>query len=187
LGAKNRIIFKIIYLASLVLGFSVLFSCVQSQDDMRPPVAAIGMMDDSLLNFNRQVVKEESQAIADFILRYHWKMTTTQTGLRWMIYKKGKGNPARKGDIVSILYNVHLLNGDLIFSTDPLNPFKFEIGKRKVPIGLEEGVMLMKTGDKAKLIVPSHLAFGLIGDLDKVPERAILVYDVEICQIKQLN
>lgn len=154
---------------------------------MQPPVESIGMMDDSLLNFNRQVVQDESQEIADFILRYHWKMTTTQTGLRYMIYKSGTGHTAKKGDVVSILYNVHLLNGDLVFSTDPLNPFKFEIGKRRVPIGLEEGVMMMKTGEKAKLIVPSHLAFGLIGDLDKVPNRAILVYDVEICQIKQLN
>lgn len=145
------------------------------------------MMDDTLLNYNKQVVREESLEIEDFINRYHWKMNTTQTGLRYMIYKNGKGPYARKGDLVSIKYNVRLLNGDLVYKSDSLAPFKFEIGKRKVANGLEEGVMLMKPGDIAKLVVPSHLAFGLIGDMDKIPNRAILVYDVEICYINKPN
>ena len=62
----------------------------------------IHTMDDTLLNFNRQVVVEENQEIDDFIQRYHWNMNKTQTGLRWMIYKNGKGNAVRKGDIACI-------------------------------------------------------------------------------------
>jgi len=38
----------------------------------------------------------------------------------------------------------------------------------------------MRQGDRAKLIVPSHLAFGLLGDLKKIPAGATLVYDIEI-------
>ena len=60
-----------------------------------------------------------------------------------------------------------------------------ELGKAEVESGLEEGILLMKVGDKAKLVIPSHLAFGLLGDENKIPKRATLIYDVELVEIKQ--
>ena len=53
-----------------------------------------------------------------------------------------------------------------------------------VESGLEEGILLMKTGGKAKFILPPHLAYGLPGDGKKIPARAILVYDVELLSIQ---
>jgi FKBP-type peptidyl-prolyl cis-trans isomerase len=181
LEAKISVFQSIAIFLTFSMSLMSMISCNQSakrSDTMQ----TIGMMDDTLLNYNQQVVQNERQAIEDFIMRYQWKMKTTSTGLWYMIYKNGKGPSAKKGDIVSIFYSVHLLNGELVFKTDSVIPFKFEIGKGKVPNGLEEGVMLMKPGDKAKLIVPSHLAFGLAGDMDKIPNRAILLYDVEMGQ-----
>jgi FKBP-type peptidyl-prolyl cis-trans isomerase len=46
--------------------------------------------------------------------------------------------------------------------------------------GLDEAMQLLKVGDRAKLILPSHLAFGLVGDDNCVPRKAILIYDVQI-------
>jgi FKBP-type peptidyl-prolyl cis-trans isomerase FkpA len=140
-------------------------------------------LEDSVAEYNHQVVKDEIQEIDDFIRRYRWEMKQTQTGLRYFIYHPGNGPEAKVGDNVAIKYKVTLLNGDLVFRSDTAALFTFEIGKRNVISGLEEGVMLMKNGSRAKLIVPSHLAFGLLGDLEKIPARAVLVYDVELCKI----
>ena len=41
-----------------------------------------------------------------------------------------------------------------------------------------------KVGDKAKLIVPSHLGHGLLGDFDKVPPMRSLVIDIKLIGIK---
>lgn len=184
--AKVGINSSILLLATILSGVLFLFSCGRSPEKV-PVSGPVDMMDDTLINYNKELVRNESQEIADFIRRYRLTMKTSQTGLRYMIYKHGKGDTAEKGDFVTIKYSVHLLNGDVVFQTDSLESFTFEIGRRKVPNGLEEGIMLMKPGEKAKLIVPSHLAYGLIGDLDKVPNRAILVYDVEICVITRPN
>jgi len=170
--------------------FSAIMLCsagITSCSDSPGPVQTtnhLRMLDDSLLNFNHDVVVAESQEIDDFISRYHWNMNKSQTGLRWMVYKKGKGTAARQGDIAFIKYSVHGINGDLLYRSDSLKPFDFETGKAKVPNGLEEGVLFMRTGDCAKLIVPSHLAFGLLGDMDKIKSRQTLVYDVELCDVK---
>ena len=42
----------------------------------------------------------------------------------------------------------------------------------------------MSIGDQAKLILPSHLAHGLLGDLDKIPPQSILLIDIQLNTIK---
>jgi FKBP-type peptidyl-prolyl cis-trans isomerase len=145
------------------------------------------MMDDTLIQYNKQILSSEDEEIEDFVHRYHWKVTTTPTGLRYMIYKEGNGIKAGKGKIVTILYTLKKINGDLIYTADPGHPCEFELGKHAVSNGLEEGVLYLKTGDRAKLILPSHLAYGLLGDLNKIPMRTILVYDVEVIAVKEKN
>lgn len=124
------------------------------------------------------------QEIDDFINRYHWEMTRTETGLRYMIYNAGKGPFVKKGDLVELKYKISLLNGDVVGSSESSSTLSVEIGKRNVVSGLEEGLMFMNKGTHAKLIVPSHLAYGLLGDMAKIPARAALVIDVELCSVR---
>ncbi|MEI7724360.1 MAG: FKBP-type peptidyl-prolyl cis-trans isomerase [Bacteroidota bacterium] len=167
-------------------GVIFLASCTETSTNTSQDTS-LKSMEDSAVSFNHEIVQSEIQEIDDFILRYHWEMTKTQTGLRYMIYKKGDGTGAKPGDIVAIKYKVTLLTGDLVYQTDSVKLLNFEVGKRNVVSGLEEGIMLMQRGSRAKLIVPSHLAFGLLGDMSKIPARAALVCDVELCAINPLK
>jgi FKBP-type peptidyl-prolyl cis-trans isomerase FkpA len=167
----------------LVLILVMLSSCRESSKPSKS-TRHLSMMSDSLVNYNRGVVLTEDQQIEDFIARYGWKMKQTGTGLRYLIYKKGDGVKALKGKIAVIGYKLHLLNGDLIYSSDKEGLKEFKIGYGGVESGVEEGILLMHVGDRAKFIVPSHLAFGLLGDQNKIPQRATLVYDIELVKIK---
>jgi FKBP-type peptidyl-prolyl cis-trans isomerase len=132
---------------------------------------------------NKQLIKTEDEEINNFIARYKWKMSTSGTGLRYNIYSSGNGKKAAPGSKVKINYVVRLINGDIIYSSEINGPREFIIGKSNAEPGLEEAVLLMRQGDRAKLIIPSHLAFGLHGDENKVPKRATLIYDLEILSI----
>ena len=57
------------------------------------------------------------------------------------------------------------------------------MGKGGVESGLEMAVLLMKDGQKGKFILPPHLGHGLIGDNDKIPPLAILVFDIELLAV----
>jgi FKBP-type peptidyl-prolyl cis-trans isomerase FkpA len=142
-------------------------------------------LEDSVVAFNHELVRTEMQEIDDYIQRYHWLMKKTHTGLRYMIYKKGQGPVVKAGDYVALKFKINLLNGDLVYVSDSVSLFSFEVGKGSMVSGLEEGVLLMKKGDCAKLIVPSHLAYGFLGDMAKIPTRATLVYDLELCAVNQ--
>ena len=142
------------------------------------------MMDDTLLNYNKAIVRTEDQEIEDFIQRYGWKMIKTKTGLRYMIFRKGQGEMAVKGKKATIRYNIRLINGNLCYSSEQLGLKEFIIGQGGIESGAEEGILFMHVGDRAKFIVPSHLAFGLLGDQDKIPPQATLIYDIELLSLK---
>jgi len=175
--------FHNIALSVLLLFLTVLISC-NEQPQPTNSTSHLSMISDSLVNYNRGVVLTEDQQIDDFISRYGWKMNKTGTGLRYLIFKKGNGEVAKKGKVAVIRYSLHFLNGTLCYSSDENGPKEFKIGYGGVESGIEEGILLMHVGDRAKFIVPSHLAFGLLGDQNKIPQHATLVYDIELVKIK---
>jgi len=53
-----------------------------------------------------------------------------------------------------------------------------------VESGLHEVMKYLREGDRAVVIIPSHLAFGLLGDLDKVPPFSTVVYDIYLAEVE---
>ncbi|MBW6460166.1 MAG: FKBP-type peptidyl-prolyl cis-trans isomerase [Bacteroidales bacterium] len=138
---------------------------------------------DPLIKANQEAVRVEAGQIDDFIRRYGWNMESTETGIRYMITKSGSGAMTESGRRVELDYSLTLLNGDTVYTSAMDGPLVFQVGKGQVITGLEEAILLLRVGDKAKIIVPSHLAFGLIGDQDKIHHKASLVYDVELVRM----
>ena len=139
---------------------------------------------ESLEKVNRYLVRTESEEIENYIRRHNWSMEESGSGLRFWVYEKGEGTKAEKGMIAKLNYKTWLLDGTLIYSSDELGKKEFKIGKGGVESGLEEAIVMMHAGDKAKLVIPSHLAFGLLGDNNKIPPRSSVVYDIELISLK---
>jgi FKBP-type peptidyl-prolyl cis-trans isomerase len=138
---------------------------------------------ETLIKVNKYLVGQDADKIRKYIKRRDWDMKTTATGLWYMIYEKGKGTSARPDKAATIRYKVYLLDGTLCYTSEQLGSKKFTIGKGGVERGLEEGILLLHLGDKARFILPPHLAQGLTGDGNKIPPRSIILYEVELIQI----
>ncbi|HAJ99077.1 MAG TPA: peptidylprolyl isomerase [Bacteroidales bacterium] len=132
---------------------------------------------------NRILIESERQEIVDMIARHNWQMQESETGLWYQIYARGTGRRANPGDIAVIHYSISLATGDLIYSSNPQEPKQFRVGKGGVETGLEEGILKMSIGDKARFVLPSHLAHGVPGDGARIPARATIVYDVELLDL----
>ncbi|MBL4752971.1 MAG: FKBP-type peptidyl-prolyl cis-trans isomerase [Flavobacteriales bacterium] len=139
---------------------------------------------EALVGANKVRLKLERKKIDAYIKRRRWDMTETESGLRYFIYEHGDADmKPQKGQIAVIDYQVRLTNGTLCYSSDSTGTKGFEIGKGEIERGIDEGIMLLNKGDKAKFVLPSHLAHGLLGDEVKIPSHAILVYDVSLIDI----
>lgn len=171
----------------IVLILFVFFACNNDQQSKNHRQLSQDSINYRMMNANKILSESETENIKAYISRYHWQMKESGTGLRYLIYKEGKGKKAKIGNTVKINFKTSLLNGVTIYSSEETGPKEFELGKAQVETGLEEGILLLKVGDKAKFIIPSHLGFGLLGDQDKVPQKATLIYDVELISVENLK
>jgi len=109
----------------------------------------------------------------------------TESGLRYQIIQEGNGAAAEKGKTVSVHYKGQLADGTVFDSSYKRNqPIDFAIGVGQVIPGWDEGISLLKVGDKARLVIPSHLGYGSAGAGGVIPPDATLVFDVELMDVK---
>lgn len=136
------------------------------------------------IEMNKMVVSNEQTVITSFVEDNMLSMQRTETGLWYKIDVVGQGDPVKKDRVITIDYEVALLDGTICYSSDSTGYKSFLVGKGGVEPGLEEGVLLLNKGSEATFILPSHLAHGLMGDDEKIPPRAILRYEVKVIDIK---
>ena len=136
-----------------------------------------------LTKMNVARVGDESKKIDDFIARRSLKTKQTGTGLRFEISEHGKGATPELHDEIELKYKIFLLDGTLCYSSDSSGTIKFHLGEAEQVRGLEEAVMMMVPGDKARLVIPAHLAYGIAGDEIKIPPASALYYEIEILKV----
>ena len=126
------------------------------------------------------------------------KVKPTESGLYYIEIKKGNGAKAEKGKKVKVNYTGKLTNGT-VFDTSleseakksntfnekrPYEPIEFTLGNGEVIPGWDEGIGLMKVGGKAKLVIPSKIAYGEKGAGGVIRPFSTLVFEVELLGVK---
>lgn len=109
----------------------------------------------------------------------------TSSGLRYQIIQKGNGIQATKGVTVSVHYKGQLTDGTVFDSSyKRKEPIEFKLGMGQVIAGWDEGISLLRVGDKARFVIPSNLGYGNRGAGGAIPPNANLIFDVELVDIK---
>ncbi|MEZ4779162.1 MAG: peptidylprolyl isomerase [Flavobacteriaceae bacterium] len=109
----------------------------------------------------------------------------TESGLRYQIIQKGNGAQAEAGKTVAVHYKGMFADGgEFDNSYKRGNPIEFPVGMGNVIAGWDEGIQLLKVGDKARFVIPPHLAYGSRGAGGVIPPNATLVFDVELMNVK---
>lgn len=173
---------KVAYIALVAL----IFASCSTEVEMPVVEKPVEWTQDESVDLIKSFVEEEEGEIQAFLTRHDdWKMTTTGTGLRYFIYQKNEeGDSAKAGMTAQIKYDISLLDGTECYTSDSLGPESFKIDKSDVESGLHQGIKLMKVGERAKLIIPSPIALGLVGDLEKIPPMMTIIYDIELVGLK---
>jgi len=134
-------------------------------------------------------VNEREQLSISLYLEQHPELKklikTTETGLRYAIISTNeKGNYGNPGQTASLILNVSLLDGTPCYKTEEAYYDECPIDRNDRESGLNEVLKLMRVGETAKLILPNHLAHGMIGDLENIPPLAILLVTVELKELR---
>jgi FKBP-type peptidyl-prolyl cis-trans isomerase len=160
-----------------------MISCEGSDPTKQPIVITGDQMEDTLIVANKFLLEKDKEQIQSYIKRRNLNMQMTESGLWYEIYNKTNNKNVKSGDIVVYDYELSLLDGTICYNSDTSGKGKIKIGQSGKEFGLDEGLLMMKIGEKAIFIIPPYLAHGLIGDMEKIPARSTVVYDVEIIDI----
>jgi FKBP-type peptidyl-prolyl cis-trans isomerase len=97
------------------------------------------------------------------------------------------GDSIKWGRRVTILYKGYFLDGRLADQTPGHRPFDFKMGQEgQVIEGLRLALLHLKKGEKAKIILPSRLAFGSTGSTNgSIAPYTPLLYEVEVLDVKK--
>ena len=108
----------------------------------------------------------------------------TDSGLYYQITHKGNGKKAVAGQKVAVHYTGMLLDKSVFDSSHRRRePLQFTVGVGQVIQGWDEGILLLSEGDKARLVIPSELAYGSRGAGGVIPPNAPLIFDVELVSV----
>jgi FKBP-type peptidyl-prolyl cis-trans isomerase FkpA len=128
----------------------------------------------------------EQMVLRRFIEEEDIEVEPLEGGMYYIPVAEGAGKEIELGDLVTVHYEGKFLNGKYFDSTKKRNtPLEFVLGTEWYVIpGLEEGIELMKEGERAIFIIPSSLAFGEEGSSTGIiPPFTSVVFDVEVVKV----
>jgi FKBP-type peptidyl-prolyl cis-trans isomerase FkpA len=118
----------------------------------------------------------------------------TASGLYYVLVQQSEGISPEKTDFVNINFTGRLVDGTIFDTSDRslaiannierdklYGPFKFLLETMTIA-GLREGLLMMREGEIARIIIPSNLAFGQ-SRVGSIPPYSTLIYDVELLDV----
>jgi len=134
---------------------------------------------------NNKAMAEKAEADAKKALEdLKAGMQVTESGLYYKITKKTEGKAPKAGDNISVHYAGKLTNGTEFDSSFKRGePLEFPVGTGRVIKGLDEGILLLKEGETATLLIPPAMGYGERGAGGVIPPNAWLIFDVELVKV----
>ena len=108
----------------------------------------------------------------------------TPKGVQIETLKEGTGASPKETDTVKVHYKGTLIDGTEFDSSYKRNePISFPLNR--VIAGWTDGVHQMRVGGKARLVIPSELAYGEQGSPPVIPPNSTLIFEIELLDIEK--
>ncbi len=127
---------------------------------------------------------QENALLQEYLKNENIKVKPTKSGLYIIPLINGKGEKAETTNKATIHYQGNLINGQILGSSiNKDEPLTFTIGNGEVIKAWDEAIQNMRIGDKVKIIVPSHLAYGEFGHEKKIPPFSTLIFEIKLLEL----
>src|SRR6185369_15322655 len=112
------------------------------------------------------------------------EFTTTESGLKYRVLRKGKGTAPKATNSVTVHYE-GWLDGSKVFDSSFRRGEKISFPLNDVIKGWTEGLQLVAPGGMIELEIPSNLGYGERGAGDGlIPPNATLHFLVELFEVQ---
>ena len=137
---------------------------------------------------NKALLEREEQLIKAIIKADSTRQYAATDFGAWYAYENQVPEESylpNEGDIVIMNYDILSLGNDTIYSSKEIGEINYHVDREEIFRGLRMGVKILKEGERATFLFPSHIAFGYHGDNDKIGPNIPLKSNVTILKIEQ--
>lgn len=174
--------------ADSVVLYDVIITEVVSEEEFTARQAAKQSEAEAKRSLIRELEPERlafaAQTVKDYNAgKFEGKLETTPSGLKYIVHEEGNGTQAEAGKGVVVQYIGSLVTDGSVFdqSFGRGEGIPFQLGAGRVIPGWDEGIALLKEGDKATFFIPSELGYGAQGTPDgSIPPGSELAFYVEL-------
>ena len=146
----------------------------------------------------KEQLGKDTVAIDSYLKEKNIAAKRTASGLRYVVVKPGKGENVKTSQTAQVDYAGHVLNGkyfdtsiETVAKKEGLyqegrsyKPYGVMVGQGTVIRGWDEMLQLMNKGMKVTVYIPSTLGYGKQARGPIITADAILVFDMEVTDIK---
>ncbi len=136
-------------------------------------------------------LKKDDVIISEYLAKNNIKAVKAPQGTYVEIITSGEGDAADGSKVLKVFYTGRTLDGGKVFDSNKDSAFGhtevFPVNMGAVPgtqgsviKGWTDGLSLLKKGGKAKLYIPSSLAYGAQGAGGEIKPNANLLFEVEV-------
>ena len=174
---------------AFLIVFIILFYACQPNYRDKINVKHVDVISDNFINAHKILINNEEKKI-DSLLSASWlPFIKDSTGIRIYIdedVSNKKLQYPQNGNHVLLAYHCIVFEESDVIVNDLLeDTIFFKLGHSKQMKGLNHAIKLLKTGDNAKIIIPSYLGFGMSGYKNSVLPYSTLLLNVKLLNIKE--
>ena len=129
---------------------------------------------------------KEQAEINKYLADNNLSVEPTADGIYILSEEHGKGPKVENGKEITVKYTGRFLDGKIFDSSDTTQdsrahePIKYVVGQQSMIPGWELIMATMEQGGKAKVLIPSNLAYGNSG---MMPPYSTLLFDFEVLSV----
>ncbi|MEH0008045.1 MAG: FKBP-type peptidyl-prolyl cis-trans isomerase [Flavobacteriales bacterium] len=139
------------------------------------------------VRISKEVYAAERKALRAYAQRSGLRFKATGFDLWYAVVDSAKDRCGKRfpraGETVGVDCDIRNLKGEIIYGTDQNRSRQIKLDGQGFIYGLNEGIKLLKVGDSAIFLIPSHMAFGFRGDGDRIAPNTPLVVHLKLKQI----
>ena len=143
-----------------------------------------------ITNFSTHIIpnpktqaEKDQNTIVDYATEKSLGLKRSLSGMYYQIIEPGEGVAPKGNSKVSAHYEGQLLDGTIFDSSYQRGePLQFNL--KQVIRGWQEALKMLKPGGKGLFLIPSRLAYGKQGFGTSIPPDAVLLFKIELLEVK---
>ena len=138
----------------------------------------------------KNIIEEQDQIVNNYLTNYpDYNYINSKKGF-WYYFneeKKINDKKANFGDLIEFNYSVKGLDNNIIYDIQTVGDQSYMMDKQQIFTGLNDALKILKTGEIGTFIFPSYKAYGIYGDLNKIPPNTAIICTIKVNSINSIK